>query len=74
MKMIINFTICGGSNGGFRLDQGVRLRQRPSASSGGVRHACLEAQQLAELVKKASEALRRHDRAARDASPSGLAH
>ena len=35
---------------------------------------CLEAQQLAELVKKGSEVLSRHDRAARDGSPSGLAH
>ena len=35
---------------------------------------CLEARQLAELVKKGSEALYGRTHEARDASPSGLAH
>jgi len=35
---------------------------------------CLEARQLAELVKKGSEALHARTQAARDGSPSGLAH
>jgi hypothetical protein len=35
---------------------------------------CLEARQLAELVKKGNEALHGGTRAARDASPSGLTH
>jgi hypothetical protein len=35
---------------------------------------CLEARQLAELVKKGNEALHGRAAAARDGSPSGLAH
>ncbi len=35
---------------------------------------CLEARQFAELVRKGSEALSTHERAARDVSPSGLSH
>jgi hypothetical protein len=35
---------------------------------------CLEAEQFAELVRKGSEVLRGHARAARDGSPSGVAH